>query len=98
MGMMISCRKCARVACVCGFLATVAVAVAGDGKPPPSRTAAALASVMTTSTSTTTISAGSSFIYVHDEVIGALRTSVWPGGRGAIPAVQNDTTGDPVLG
>jgi hypothetical protein len=93
--MMISCRKCAGVVCVCGFLATAAVAVSGDGKPPPARTAAALTGVMTTSTSQT-VSAGSSFMYVHDEVIGALRTVVLPGGRMVVMPAAHDSS-DPVV-
>jgi hypothetical protein len=72
--MIRSCRKCGAAACVCGFLAAVVVALAGDGKPPPARTAAAFASVMPLSTS-------SGFTYVSDEVTGALRLSVWPEGR-----------------
>jgi hypothetical protein len=75
-GLLISCRKCgAFAACVCGFVATAAVAIWGGGKPPPARTAAALASAMTTAS--TSISAGN--LYVADQVTGALRTSLWPG-------------------
>jgi hypothetical protein len=87
--MIRSCRKCgaAVAVCFCGFLGTVAIAVFGDGKPPPARTAAALVSVMAQSSSSFTVGS-SAFTYVSDEVTGALRTSLWPKGRVAMP--QND--------
>ena len=78
MGIM-SCAKCGGVVCVCGFLATLAVAIFGGGNPPPARAASALASVMTSSASTTvSFSTGSVVLSVHDQITGALRTAVWP--------------------
>jgi hypothetical protein len=69
------CQKCTAAVCLCGFLATAAVAVGGDGNLPPPRVFAPILAQMTATVGTMVPTIP--FVEVSDQTTGKLYSAVW---------------------